>query len=225
MTSTGPGPGSGGGTGPGGGTGTATALLRDAFGRVQELLPQTLADLTAEELVWRPDPDANPVAWLVWHLARVQDDHLAGIGEVDQVWTRDGWAERFALPYPVRSLGYGQSSEEVAAFAVTDPGLLTGYHAAVHEQTLSVLDTLDEAGFAHVVDDRWDPPVTAAVRLVSVVGDTLQHLGQASYVRGLALRRRADPGTTLRALGYPRWARRNDPKCGTVKATVPRSEE
>ena len=40
-----------------------------------------------------------------------------------------------------------------------------------------------------VVDTRWDPPVTLGVRLVSVVSDTLQHVGQAAYVRGILLRR------------------------------------
>ena len=36
-----------------------------------------------------------------------------------------------------------------------------------------------------MVDEHWDPPVTAGVRLVSVIGDALQHLGQAAYVKGL----------------------------------------
>jgi len=169
---------------------TPKDLLRDAFERVHETLPEAVADLSVEELLWRPDPDANSVAWLVWHLTRVQDDHLAGVGEVEQVWTTAGWADRFGLPYPDEALGYGQSSEDVGAFVLPDARLLTGYHEAVHALTLRVVDELDEAGLERVVDRRWDPPVTAAVRLVSVVNDTMQHVGQAAYVRGMALRRR-----------------------------------
>jgi hypothetical protein len=169
---------------------TATELLRDAFGRVRGELPPVVEGLSVEELLWRPDPGANSVGWLVWHLARVQDDHLAGIATLEQVWTRDGWAERFALPYPVADLGYGQSSDDVGAFGLSEPALLTGYHAAVHDLTLDVLDREDERTLDRVVDPGWDPPVTAAVRLVSVVGDITQHLGQAAYLRGLVERRR-----------------------------------
>jgi hypothetical protein len=169
---------------------SALDVLRDAFDRVHDDLPGVVDGLSTDELLWRPDPEANHVAWLVWHLARVQDDHLAGVADGEQVWTGDGWADRFALPYSTDVLGYGQSTQEVGAFRLEDPSLLTGYHEAVHEMTGSVLGSLDDAALARVVDERWDPPVTVAVRLVSVVNDITQHLGQAAYLRGLVERRR-----------------------------------
>ena len=167
----------------------AIDVLRDALGRVHDELPGVVSGLSTDQLLWRPDPEANHLAWLVWHLTRVQDDHLAGMGEVDQAWTADGWADRFGLPYATGALGYGQSAEEVGAFRLEDSSLLTGYHAAVHALTLSVLEGLDDASLGRVVDPGWDPPVTAAVRLVSVVNDITQHLGQAAYLRGLLDRR------------------------------------
>lgn len=161
-------------------------VLLDAFTRVHDELATQLDSLTGDELLWRPAPAANPIGWLAWHLARVQDDHLAGIGGVEQVWISAGWAERFRLPYDVHSIGYGQSSEDVGAFSITDVTLLTGYHTAVHELTKQVLATLSgPADYERIVDERWDPPVTAAVRVVSVIGDITQHLGQLAYVRGL----------------------------------------
>ena len=171
------------------GTPMATEILRDAYTRVHEELPALLGGLDAQTLLWRPDPDANPIAWLAWHLTRVQDDHLAGVGGVEQVWTSEGFADRFALPYARESVGYGHTSAQVGAFSVTDVELLLGYHDAVHGLTLRVLDAMREADYQRIVDERWDPPVTAAVRLVSVIGDTQAHLGQIGYVRGLAARR------------------------------------
>jgi hypothetical protein len=168
---------------------TATDVLVDAFTRVHDDLPDVLDGLAPADLLWRPDADANPIAWLVWHLTRVQDDHLAGVAGSDQIWTTDGWADRFALPYDVGAHGWGQTSAEVGAFSVDDTTLLTGYHDAVHRRTLAILAGLGDADYARVVDERWDPPVTAAVRLVSVVNDISQHLGQAAYVAGLARRR------------------------------------
>ena len=173
---------------------TANEILHDAFSRVHELLPEVVSGLSVEELLWRPDPEANPIAWLVWHLSRVQDDHLAGVAGTDQLWTADGWAERFGLPYEESSIGYGQSSEEVGAFVLEDPALLTGYHAAVHSRTVEVLARMDAEAFGRVVDRRFDPPVTAATRLVSVVDDIAQHSGQAGYLRGLVERRRPHRG-------------------------------
>ncbi|MFV0451788.1 MAG: mycothiol transferase [Propioniciclava sp.] len=168
---------------------TATDILDDAFTRVNEAMHQQLDGLAGPTVLWRPDAEANSIGWLAWHLTRVQDDHLAGVGDRDQVWTADGFAASFALPYPVEAHGYGHSSDDVAAFTIDDVDLLLAYHDAVHQMTLTVLGALDDAGYARVVDDSWDPPVTAAVRLVSVIGDTGAHLGQIGYLRGLAERR------------------------------------
>jgi hypothetical protein len=169
---------------------SAIDVLRDGFGRTHESLPDIVAGLSVEELLWRPDAAANPIAWLVWHLSRVQDDHVAELAGLEQAWTAAGWVERFALPYGADDTGFGQSSDQVGAFRLDDPSLLTGYQAAVHELTMLALDREDEKTLDRVVDPRWDPPVTAGARLVSVVDDMAQHTGQAAYVRGLVERRR-----------------------------------
>ena len=139
-------------------------------------------------LTFRADADANSIAWLVWHLTRIQDDHVAGVAGTEQLWTAGGWHERFALPFDVSATGYGQTSDEVAAVSGSAE-LLLGYHDAVHEETLRFLGGLGPGDLDRIVDERWDPPVTLAVRLVSVVADDLEHAGQAAYVRGLAERR------------------------------------
>ena len=162
------------------------ALLTDAFGRVAELVGEVTDGLSVAESAFRPGPDANSVGWLVWHLSRIQDDHLADLAGTAQVWPH--WRERFALPFGPDETGHGQSSAAVAAVRVGGE-LLAAYHADVHARTQRYLDGLTAAELERVVDRSWDPPVTAGVRLVSVLGDCLQHLGQAAYVRGLA-----DPG-------------------------------
>lgn len=167
----------------------ATEVLLDAFGRIREVVHQAVDGLTPEQLAYRPDPEANSIAWLVWHLTRVQDDHVAGVANIEQVWTSRGWAERFGLPFPPSATGYGDSADDVAAVQVTSGELLTAYHDAVYEQTIRCLEGVTDADLERVVDKRWDPPVTLRVRLVSVISDDLQHAGQAAYVRGLAQRR------------------------------------
>lgn len=160
-------------------------LLADGFGRIAETLPSIVDGLSVEDLLWRPYDGANSIAWTLWHIARMEDAQIAPLAGTDEVWARDGWVERFGLPYRPRAMGYGQSAAEVAAFRLEDPTLLTGYYQAVHEATIELVDSLSEDDLARVIDERWDPPVTTAVRLVSVVDDAAQHIGQAAYVKGL----------------------------------------
>jgi uncharacterized damage-inducible protein DinB len=164
---------------------TSAELLTDAFGRVQETVHEAVDGLSAAQLAARLDEDANSIAWLCWHLARVQDDHLADAFGVDQVWPR--FMERFGLPFGPGATGYGDSSAHVALVRVS-ADLLTGYQDAVHEQTVALVSGITDADLSRVVDERWDPPVTLGVRLISVISDGLQHAGQAAFIRGTLLR-------------------------------------
>ena len=163
---------------------TPSELLQDAFTRVIESVERVVDGLSEDQLAVRPGPDANSIAWLVWHLARVQDDHVAEVAGTEQVWTAEGYADRFGLPFEVTAIGYGQTSEETGQVRASAT-LLASYARAVHERTLAFLTTVTEADLDRIVDRRWDPPVTLGVRLVSVVNDDTQHVGQAAYVRGL----------------------------------------
>jgi hypothetical protein len=161
-----------------------TDLLTDHFGRIRELFVSAADGLSAEDAHRRPGGGGNPIAWLLWHTARIQDDHVAGLAQEPQAW-QDGWADRFDLPFESGATGYGHSDEDVDALRIEDLQQLVDYHEAVHRLTLDYVAGADAGELDRVVDERWDPPVTAGVRLVSVIGDALQHLGQAAYVRGL----------------------------------------
>ncbi len=165
-----------------------TDVLTDAFERVRDAVHPAVNGLTVEQLIFRPDTETNSIAWLVWHLTRIQDDHVAALAGVPQVWADRGWSDRFALPLDVADTGYGHDAEAVAT-VTADASSLLGYFEEVHAATVAYLSTLDEADLDRVVDRNWDPPVTAGVRLVSVIADDLQHAGQAAYIRGILQRR------------------------------------
>ncbi len=162
-------------------------LLTDAFERIRDAVHPAVQGLTVDQLAARLDAEANSIAWLVWHLTRIQDDHVAGAAGVEQAWTADGWADRFGLPFDHTDTGYGQGPAEVAEVRA-DAALLASYYDAVHARTLSYLGSLDDGDLTRVVDDSWDPPITLGTRLVSVVADDLQHVGQAAYIRGVITR-------------------------------------
>ncbi|MHC5905047.1 mycothiol transferase [Streptomyces sp. S6] len=163
----------------------AKDILIDGYGRIREEVHAAVADLDADGLNHRPTPQANSVAWLIWHLTRVQDDHVADAFGLEQVWHAQGWEKLFGLDLPVHDTGYGHGPEQVAKVRVAGANLLTGYYDAVHEQTLEALATVGGEDLERIVDIRWDPPVSLGVRLVSVLADDLEHAGQAAYLRGM----------------------------------------
>lgn len=159
-------------------------LLRDAFTRLIEHVDEITDGLTDEVADYRPTAQANSISWLLWHSARCQDIQIAQVAGVEQVWTRDGWVDRFGLDLPPGDSGYGHGPADVAK--VRAPAqLLAGYYRGVHQLTLGYLESVTAGELARVVDTHWDPPVTAGVRLVSIIDDCAQHLGQAAYLRGL----------------------------------------
>jgi hypothetical protein len=166
-------------------TDAARELLRDSFTRLIEHVDDLTEGLTDDVSFFRPTLEANSIAWLVWHSARIQDAQLAHIAGIEQLWLSQGWVDRFALDLPRDAHGYGHTPEDVAK--VRAPAdLLAGYYHAVHKMTLEYIATVTAEELARIVDENWNPPVTASVRLVSIIDDCAQHLGQAAYLRGIA---------------------------------------
>jgi uncharacterized damage-inducible protein DinB len=163
----------------------ANEVLIEAFDRLPELIESAVDGLSAERLRWTPAPGTNSVGWLIWHLTRVQDDHIAELLGQDQVWQTGEWAVRFGLDPRSTETGYGHTPAQVAAVRPDGPDDLVEYFAAVAARTRKFLESLTDADLDRVVDERWDPPVTLGVRLVSIVNDDTQHAGQAAYLRGL----------------------------------------
>ena len=164
-------------------------VLVEGYERIQGLVHGAVKDLSPEQLAYRVDEDANSIAWLLWHLARIQDDHIGHVAGRPQVWISSGWKDRCGLPFEATATGYGHSSADVAKVKDVSGDLLVGYYDAVHAQSLAYLNDLTDADLDRIVDERWTPPVTLGARLVSVLSDNLQHAGQAAFVRGVILRR------------------------------------
>lgn len=166
---------------------TPAEVLSEAYGRLPDLVRTAVDGLDADQLALRPGGSANPIGWLVWHLTRVEDSHFAEAFGHDELWLADGFAERWGLPLEPSDTGYGHSSDQVDAVRVGSVQQLLDYFDAVHALAEGLVAGLDDGDLARVVDERWDPPVTLLVRLVSVLDDAVQHAGQAAYARGIIL--------------------------------------
>ncbi|GAB3536091.1 DinB family protein [Arthrobacter tecti] len=172
---------------------SGSEVLEEAFGRIPDAVAQAVDGLDAGQLAYRPTladgsgAPGNSVAWLIWHLSRVQDNHLADAADRDELWLSEGWAEKFNLALPREDTGYGHASDDVDKVRVEAGQQLVEYHSAVHARSMEFIRALNEMDLNRIIDASWDPPVTMRVRLVSVVEDCLQHAGQAAYLRGLLI--------------------------------------
>ena len=164
-------------------------LLADLFGRVDDEIEVAIDGLSAGELGTAPEPGANTIGWLVWHLTRVEDSHVAELVGEPELWVSGPWAEGFGLDPDPENSGYGHDTEQVLAVRPTGVDALRDYYRAVRARTSAYLATLTPDDLDRIVDRRWDPPVTLGVRLISIVDDEIQHAGQAAYARGILDRR------------------------------------
>jgi len=160
-------------------------LVLDALGRVRDMVRDTLKDLSSEELLVPPKPH---IAWLVWHLSRVQDANFSGLMKRPQLWIADGWHARFDMPPDPKDYGSGHrhTPAQVDAFTVTDKQLLLDYIDTVFARTKSYLSTVTNADLNRVLDEpQYQPRPTLSIRLTSVINCNTRHAGQIEYLRGL----------------------------------------
>lgn len=163
----------------------APQLTADGIGRIRDLVHSVADGLDPDQLAAQPGGTANSIGWLLWHISRLQDDHIAGLMDTGQLWVDGGHAQALGFSDDLGDVGYGHTPEQAAAVRIASPDRLLAYHDAVAARTLAYLDTLADDDFDRVVDRSYTPAVTAGVRFLSVVSDSLQHLGQAAYARGL----------------------------------------
>lgn len=162
-----------------------TDLIADALGRIQRTLERILPGLTIEQLAYRPSEGSNSITWLVWHLTRVQDHHISDLLDREQEWISGGWHERFGLAADPRNTGFGHDPSDVSAVRANGE-TLQGYYDAVYSRSLELLNSLNPEELDREINEpQYEPLPTVGTRLVSIVNDNTQHVGQAAYLKGL----------------------------------------
>ena len=164
-------------------------LLADGLDRSRERFDRALDGVTLEQANARPAsglaPRIDSLTWLAWHTAREIDLQISALAGAEPLWTGAGFSARFALPLPDDTEDWRHAPEQAALVRVNDLALLTDYLDAACALAHEYLDGLEAAALDEVVDRSWDPPVTRAARLVSIIDDAAQHSGQAVYARRL----------------------------------------
>ncbi len=155
--------------------------LNEAFDK----LKRALDGLSEDELHWRPALESNTIDWMVWHMARVEDNWVnVRLRESESIWDRDGWAERCGVEVPDN--GYGQSAEEIRAIPPFNVPLVMDYYAAVRQGTTDYFENemQEEDLNKEVPHARYDP-INYAWVLGHLLCEEAEHLGQIEYLRGM----------------------------------------
>lgn len=147
----------------------AAHLLTKAFAQTVGLAEVAVAGLNADQLRETVEADSNPIGWLVWHAARMQDQKAAELFGTDQLWTTGDWPDRFGLEPDPSNTGHDHSADDVHRVRPDSPQLLLDYLDAVQTRALATEE---------------DVSLEERLKLVAVTMKSLKHLAKAVELRG-----------------------------------------
>ena len=146
-------------------------------------LSEALEGLSQEEVNWAPAPHCNSIAFILWHVTRVEDVLIHPISQrIAGVYWTQGWQERLGIP--ATEIGYQYTEEQLQAWSAPKFEDLQEYAQAVHERTLAFVETLTPEKLLEVPRPDY-PNQTIGVILAHLATEIAQHVGQISYLRGV----------------------------------------
>ena len=134
-----------------------------------------------------PNDESNSMAWLVWHMTRVEDRFIhARFQDAGQLWTAGGWHDKFGMESDPDEFGIGWSTQQVAEWPCPSREVLMGYYDAVNAAARSYIQGLDADGLQRRVPAPGPAGSTMSVAdaLGILVWDNVVHGGQVAYIRG-----------------------------------------
>ncbi len=139
--------------------------------------------LTDEQVRRRPS-GVNPIVWLVWHSARVEDAVVNRfVADRPQVLAEGGWNRRMRVDR--RDVGSGMTDEEVETLSAgIDVAALRDYQGAVAERTKAVATALPPAAWAEIIPAERVRTVVAGEGLLIEPGRWVEEFWAAGRSRG-----------------------------------------
>ncbi len=158
-------------------------IILGSLQQSQGFLAKALDDLTQEEASWRPTSECNSIAFILWHLARVEDYFMSRvIQRQTETYEAEGWQQK--LGTAPRDMGFGYTVEKLQAWPVPKLEIIRGYHEAVRLKTLAFLESATPEKLAEVPrPDR--SPDSIGISLGHMATELALHISQIAYLRGV----------------------------------------
>ena len=156
-------------------------LILSSLGQSQGYLTGALDGLTQEEAVWSPGPECNSIAFILWHMTRVEDFFVNRVLQRGQeLYVAEGWQEKLGTP----DKAFQFTVEELQAWPVPRMEFLRGYVDSVRQKTLAFIESSPPEKMSELArPDR--PPDTIGAILGRMSTETALHVGQIAYLRGV----------------------------------------
>ena len=155
--------------------------VNECFGK----LNQALDGLTDDEMRWKPTLESNSIDWMVWHMARVEDNLVNYVLQNRaSIWERDGWGERLGIA--TTSAGAGMTVHEIRAMGRINVPAVMEYYRSVRQETSDYFENImQEDDLSRVIEHTSFRGVTGAWVLGRLLCEEAEHLGQIEYLRGI----------------------------------------
>lgn len=159
-------------------------FILHSFNESESALTKAVEGLTQEELIRQPQPGANHIAFILWHMVRVEDWFFHYMFQhVPQLWESERFYDKMNLPEDPRITGFGYTAEQVSSFPYVQLRDLMAYSKAVRAETIHYLHNLDSTKFDEIVKSRLFGEVSIGHLISHLLVELAQHIGQIAYIR------------------------------------------
>ena len=161
----------------------AKEMILKSLEQSQGYLATALDGLTQEEVSWSPGVECNSIAFILWHMTRVEDFFVNRvIRRQTELYEAEGWREKLGIP--AGGTGYHYTVEQLQAWPVPKLEVLRGYTNSVREKTLAFLQSVTAEKLSEVArPDRSSDTIGALLSRAST--EIALHVGQIAYLRGV----------------------------------------
>ena len=176
------------------------AIIKTGYEAVHDRLIPFMFKMEEDKIRKRIIPLINPVAWMIWHVLRVEDMFLSDvIFRKRQEFHKGKWLKQLKINTP--NVGTGMTKEQADQLSLQiNLDALKSYNSAIKDQTLNLLmllpdwpnDKLDDASVIEkrLLESKAFPPPVAKERAIAyaptpvsacilgVINHTYMHFGQ-----------------------------------------------
>jgi hypothetical protein len=160
-------------------------FIRDSIRRLHSEYNHALSGLTAEQVHWRANDQGLPIAFVLWHYVRTEDNVINYVLQGrPTIWLERGLHETYGLHKAAQ--GTGMTLQEAQSIRLEPFDLFLDYVSAVWRATEDFLASKGEAYLDErtMVKPLGEMPVRTAVGQMCLTHG-FTHLGEIAYLRGL----------------------------------------
>lgn len=164
---------------------SAIEFIRSSLGQMHNAYNDATGDLTPEQIHWRANDNGCPIAFVLWHYVRTEDNIFQFVLQrKPTLWLEGGWDQKFGLERIAQ--GTGMSLQEAQALRINPKEAFQEYMRSVWQASEAFLTDRDDAYLEQTttVKPLGEMPIRNAIGNMCLTHG-FTHLGEIAHLRGL----------------------------------------